>query len=125
PGVVAILAAYFAWGCASHAFGAVQDILADREAGIGSIATAFGARATVRIAAALYVAAAILPVAGPWPAPLAGLLALPYLANVLPWWSVRDEDAESANRGWRRFLWLNFLAGFGVTLLLIWGALAA
>lgn len=123
PGVIAILAAFFAWGCASHAFGAVQDIRADREAGIDSIATVFGARATVRVAAGLYVLAGVLPLFGPWPAPLAGLLALPYLANVLPWWSVRDDDARSANRGWRRFLWLNFLAGFGVTLLLIAGVL--
>ena len=35
---------------ATHAFGAVQDVVPDREAGIASIATAFGARATVRLA---------------------------------------------------------------------------
>ena len=123
PGVLAVLGAYFLWGCASHAFGAVQDVLADREAGIGSIATIFGGRATVRIAAVLYVLAGVLLLFAPWPAPLAAILALPYLLNVLPWWSVRDEDVESANRGWRRFLWLNFVAGFGVTMLLIAGAL--
>jgi hypothetical protein len=36
-----------------------------------------------------------------------------------PFWSVSDENAEIANRGWRRFLGLNFLAGFLVTMLLI------
>ena len=48
--VVALLVAFFLWGAASHAFGAVQDVVADREAGIGSIATVIGARATVRLA---------------------------------------------------------------------------
>ncbi|MGN6742875.1 MAG: prenyltransferase, partial [Amnibacterium sp.] len=48
---VLLLTAFFCWGMASHAFGAVQDIPADRAAGIGSIATAFGAAATVRLAA--------------------------------------------------------------------------
>lgn len=32
---------------------------------------------------------------------------------------VRDEDCERANRGWRRFLWLNLVTGFLVTMLLI------
>ena len=32
---------------------------------------------------------------------------------------VTDETAPTANRGWRRFLWLNFATGFGVTMLLI------
>ena len=44
PQLVALLAAFFCWGMASHAFGAVQDVVPDREAGIASIATAFGAR---------------------------------------------------------------------------------
>ena len=34
PQLVALLAAFFLWGVASHAFGAVQDVVADREAGI-------------------------------------------------------------------------------------------
>ncbi len=118
-GVVAVLGAFFLWGCASHAFGAVQDIVADREAGIGSIATVFGGRATVRIAVVLYLLADVLLLAAPWPGPLAAVLPLPYAVNALPWWSVADADAESANRGWRRFLWLNFGTGFLVTMLLI------
>ena len=48
-GGVYAFAAYFLWGAASHAFGAVQDVVADREAGIGSVATVIGARATVRL----------------------------------------------------------------------------
>ena len=113
------IGAFFLWGCASHAFGAVQDIVADREAGIGSIATVFGGRVTVRIAVVLYLLAAGLLLAAPWPGSLAAVLPLPYAVNALPWWSVADADAESANRGWRRFLWLNFGTGFLVTMLLI------
>jgi 4-hydroxybenzoate polyprenyltransferase len=122
PGLVALCAAFFLWGMASHAFGAVQDIQADREAGIGSIATVLGARATVRLAAGAYLLSGALLLLTPVPGPLAALLALPYLANVLPYRSVSDADAARANDGWRRFLGLNFATGFGVTLLLIWYA---
>ena len=123
PELVALLAAFFLWGAASHAFGAVQDIVADREAGIGSIATAVGARATVRLSIVLYLLAGVLLLFTTWPGPLAALLALPYVLNALPWWRVTDETAPTANRGWRRFLWLNFSTGFGVTMLLIAAAL--
>jgi 4-hydroxybenzoate polyprenyltransferase len=119
PGLVALLVAYFLWGAASHAFGAVQDVVADREAGIGSVATVIGARATVRLAVVLYVAAGVLLLVTGWPGVLAAVLPLPYAVNALPWWNVTDESAPSANRGWRRFLWLNFITGFLVTMLLI------
>jgi hypothetical protein len=36
-----------------------------------------------------------------------------------PFWSVKDADSASANRGWRRFIWINYAVGFLVTLLLI------
>jgi 4-hydroxybenzoate polyprenyltransferase len=115
----ALLAAFFLWGVASHAFGAVQDIIADREGGIGSIATVIGGEATVRLAFFTYLAAGILLLLTRWPGPLAAILMLPYAASVLPFWSITDTDAERANRGWKRFLWLNFVTGFLVTLLLI------
>jgi 4-hydroxybenzoate polyprenyltransferase len=116
---VALLAAYFLWGAASHAFGAVQDVVADREAGIGSVATVIGGRATVRLAIALYLAAGILLLFAGWPGALAAVLVVPYAINAAPWWNVDDESAPTANRGWRRFLWLNFATGFLVTMLLI------
>jgi 4-hydroxybenzoate polyprenyltransferase len=127
--VVALLVAYFLWGGASHAFGAVQDIGADREAGIGSVATVIGARATVRLAVAVYGLAGVLllvgGVLGSAPAlAVSAVLVIPYILNALPWVAVDDESAASANRGWRRFLWLNFVTGFLVTMLLIWSALA-
>ncbi|WP_409484731.1 prenyltransferase [Arsenicicoccus dermatophilus] len=113
------LVAYFLWGMASHAFGAVQDIGPDRQAGIGSVATVVGARATVRLSAAAYVLAGLLlATTGRWGV-LAGLLVLPYLWLVRPYLDLTDEDAPRANAGWRRFLWVNYLVGFLLTQLLI------
>lgn len=119
PGLLALLAAFFLWGMASHAFGAVQDVVPDRQAGIASIATVLGAAHTVRLAIGFWALAGLLMLGSDWPGPLAGVLALPYIATALPFWSVSDDRAEEANRGWKRFLWLNFLSGFAITMLLI------
>jgi 4-hydroxybenzoate polyprenyltransferase len=113
------LIAFFCWGMASHAFGAVQDIRADREADIASIATVIGARATTRFAFVLYLAAGLLMATAGWPASAAAIAAVPYLAILLPFLSITDETCETANHGWRRFIWLNFVAGAIVTQLLI------
>ena len=121
--LIALIAAFFCWGMASHAFGAVQDVLPDREAGIASIATAFGARATVRLALALWLVAGLLMLATEWPGPLAALLVVPYLVTAWPFRSVTDADSGAANRGWRRFIALNYGVGFLVTMLLIWWAI--
>ncbi|HWS57309.1 MAG TPA: prenyltransferase [Actinotalea sp.] len=114
-----VLAAFFLWGMASQAFGAVQDVVADREGGIGSVATAFGAATTVRLSIGAWLAAGALLLATPWPGPLAAPLVLPYVALAWPFRSVSDEDAASANRGWRQFLVVNYVVGFLVTMLLI------
>jgi 4-hydroxybenzoate polyprenyltransferase len=121
--LVVIVVAFALWGVASHAFGAVQDVIADREADISSIATVRGARWTVRFALACYTLAGLAMLATAWPGPLAALLVVPYLAVVWPYRSVTDATAERATQGWRRFLWVNQIAGFGTTLLLIWWAL--
>jgi 4-hydroxybenzoate polyprenyltransferase len=122
PALVALLAAFFLWGIASHAFGAVQDIVADREGGIASIATVIGGRATVRLAFSAYLLAGILLLFTRFPGPISAMLVLPYVATVLPFRNITDAAAETANRGWRRFLTINFLVGFLVTMLLIWYA---
>lgn len=124
PQLVAVVAAFFCWGMASHAFGAVQDVVPDREAGIASIATAFGARATVRIALGLWITAGVLMLATSWPGPLAALLVLPYVVTAWPYRSVSDAESGTANRGWRRFIALNYAVGFLVTMLLIWWSFA-
>ncbi|MET4637836.1 prenyltransferase [Mycetocola sp. 2940] len=126
PQLVAVLAAFFLWGMASHAFGAVQDILPDREGGIASIATVLGASATVRFALGAWTVAGLLMLLTEWPGPLGAFLALPYILAALPYRSLSDADSERANRGWKHFLWLNYLVGFLVTMLLIaWSFLSA
>jgi 4-hydroxybenzoate polyprenyltransferase len=122
PQLVVLLTAFFLWGIASHAFGAVQDIVADRDAHLRSIAIAIGGRATVRLAFACYLLAGVLLVFTGFPGQIAGVLMLPYAVNLLPYWSVRDAEAGNANRGWKRFLALNFVTGFLVTILLVWYA---
>ncbi|SDS04838.1 prenyltransferase [Agrococcus carbonis] len=117
--LVAVLAAFFAWGMASHAFGAVQDVVPDREAAIGSIATALGARATVRLAIGLWALAGLLMLLAPWPALLAAAVAVPYIVLAAPFWSVTDLGSAAANRGWRKFLWVNYACGFAVTMVCI------
>ena len=130
PVLVTLVLAFFAWGMASHAFGAVQDVVPDREAEIASIATRFGAAATTRFAIVLWLGASLalalgaLSVASSSPIS-AGLLAMAcplpllYVAAVWPYRSVSDADSPVANRAWRRFLALNFIVGAAVSLLLL------
>jgi 4-hydroxybenzoate polyprenyltransferase len=119
PQLWMLLGAFFLWGLASHAFGAVQDVIADREADIDSIATVIGARATVRLAVLAYWFAGVLLLFTDWPGPLAAVLALPYVVVCAVFWNITEAAAESANRGWKKFLALNFISGFFVTMLLI------
>ena len=114
--------AFTLWGVASHAFGAVQDVIADREAKISSIATVIGAKSTVRFAFLCYLIAGVLVMNTAFPGPLAAIAALPYLFILAPYLNVSDADCEKANRGWRQFIWLNFFAGFVVTMILIWAS---
>jgi len=121
-----LLVSFFLWGMASHAFGAVQDVVADREAGVGSIATAIGARGTVRFAVALYALSGVLLLLTPWPLPLIAPVALLYIGALVPWWSVSDAEAWRANRSWKWFLALNFVAGAIVMLVIFeWWRLAS
>ena len=114
-----ILGAFFCWGIAAHAFGAVQDIHPDREAGIGSIATVIGARSTVIFTIVLWGAAGILMLMTSWPGPLVAIVAVPYIVNAVPYLHVTDQDAGTTNKAWRRFIWLNYFSGFLVTLTMI------
>jgi 4-hydroxybenzoate polyprenyltransferase len=113
PNLLMFIAAFSLWGIASHAFGAVQDVKADREGGISSIATAIGARATTRFAWLAYFAAALLVAFSIQPWLL--MAAIPYLMVVGRFWNITDETCESANKGWKQFIWLNYFAGAVVT----------
>lgn len=113
------LIAFFLWGMASHAFGAVQDIIPDRQGKLHSVATALGARVTTWLAFVLYVSAAIIAAVQGLAyigIVLAGAL---YALNIAPYLTVNDEKSPAANRGWKRFLWLNYIAGAVVTLTIL------
>jgi len=118
-----LVLAFTLWGVASHAFGAVQDVIADREAKISSIATSIGARTTTRFAFVCYALAGVLTLLAGGLSAIVALAAVPYLVIVAPFWNITDETCEQANRGWKRFIWLNFFAGFVVSLVLIFAIL--
>jgi 4-hydroxybenzoate polyprenyltransferase len=111
--------AFFLWGMASHALGAVQDVKADREGRLSSIATVLGARLTTRLSAVAYLVAAVLVFFIPPPAWVVGVAGLGYVANTLRFWNITDETCEDVNRAWRVFLWLNYLVGAIVTICLV------
>lgn len=111
--------AFFLWGMASHAFGAVQDIIPDKKGHLASIATAFGAATTVRFAFILYVAAALIVIAQGLPSAIIGIAGLTYALNVAPYLSISETHSGTTNTAWRRFIWLNLVTGFVVTMVLI------
>ncbi len=111
--------AFFLWGVASHAFGAVQDIVPDRKAGLSSVATFFGGKATVRLATILYFTAATIIIFQPMPFAIIGIVGLAYAFNISHYIYISDKDSPKANTAWRRFIWLNLFVGFVVTMLLI------
>jgi 4-hydroxybenzoate polyprenyltransferase len=117
--VVLISASFFLWGMASHAFGAVQDVKADRAAGIGSIATTIGSRQTVILAMFMYLAAGVIALFIGDRYSQAAIAAIPYLIVVGRELSITDENCERANRGWKWFIYLNFIAGAIVSALII------
>lgn len=119
PVILLAILTFFLWGIASHAFGAVQDVKSDREAGIRSIATVIGARKTVAFAFLGYFLAGMLASYFPDRYAFIALGALPYLVVVARELNISDEDCERANRGWKKFIWLNFFAGALISAILI------
>ncbi len=117
--ILLISASFFLWGMASHAFGAVQDVKADKEAGIGSIATVIGARATVQLAMVMYLLAGVIALFIGDRYSQAAIAAIPYLIVVGRELNITDENCERANRGWKWFIYLNFFAGAIVSALII------
>ena len=111
--------ALFLWGIASHAFGAVQDVIPDRKGGLASIATVIGARSTVWLSFILYlIASSLMLLQGGWVV-LVGLAGLSYAAIVAPYLAITDKTSPAANKGWRRFIWLNYAVGAVVTIVII------
>lgn len=119
PSFVPYVLSFFLWGMASHAFGAVQDIQADREAKINSIGTVLGSRTTVWFSLVLYVLSAAVVSSTGLAGVVVGIVALLYAANVARFIKLTDKQCEQANKGWKVFIKLNWLAGFVITILLI------
>jgi 4-hydroxybenzoate polyprenyltransferase len=115
-----ILLSFFLWGMASHAFGAVQDITADKQAGIGSIATVIGAKQTIRFAIGLYAAAGVIMLYFGWIGAIVGAMSLYYIASIWSYRNVSETDAPHTNTAWKRFIKLNWLTGFFVTMVLLY-----
>lgn len=111
--------AFFAWGMASHAFGAVQDIIPDRQAGIQSIATVFGARVTMRFALALYLFSSVLLLVQGGLSCVVAAVGLLYVFNILPYINISTKQSSTTNVAWKRFLKINYVAGTIITIVLI------
>ncbi|AKK10054.1 prenyltransferase [Corynebacterium uterequi] len=119
PGFWLAILAFFLWGMASHALGAVQDVQADRAGGLSSIATELGARTTTRAAAVAYAVSALVLLGLPPSAWVLSLAAAGYALNAGRFWNVTDATCEVTRRAWGVFLWLNYVVGFVVTMLLL------
>lgn len=118
--VLPFVVAFFFWGLASHAFGAVQDIKADKAAGIGSVATVIGARQTVWFSLVCYGLSIVLVASqASWQTSVVALALTPYIMNILPYYTVSEANAPRTNTAWRRFMYLNFFAGMVITMVLI------
>ena len=123
PQLLALLAAFLVWGVASHAFGAVQDVVPDREGGIASIATVLGARShgavRDRHVARRRRADARHGVARPARGGARGAVRRHRVRRSR---ASPTPTSARANAGWQRFLGINYAVGFLVTMLLIWYA---
>jgi len=109
--------AFLAWGLASQALGAIQDIRYDRSAHIHSIATALGPRATAVLATSGYLAAVVLVASPEGASRIAAAALVPYF--LLAAACVLGNPARWARRAWQGFLALNLLSGFVITMVLI------
>jgi 4-hydroxybenzoate polyprenyltransferase len=113
--------AFFVWVMANHAFGAIQDITPDREAGISSIAAKLGAAHTIVFVFILYILAALLPIASyGWHGAVGAILLSPYVfivARTLP--QRHNDQAPAFGQAWRQFLYCNYAVGFVLTIILL------
>lgn len=116
-----IVGAFFMWGMASHAFGAVQDVIPDREGKIHSIATILGARRTVWFSFVLYIFATLAVLSlQTGIAIISAMTVLFYAGNVAPFLQITDKTSMQASKGWKRFLWINYLAGAIITMSVVY-----
>lgn len=114
-------ATYYVWVMSNHAFGAIQDITPDKEAGIGSVAVSFGASRTIIMVLIGYAVAASLPIVFyGWNGIAVSILLVPYVvlvAETIP--SRKNDKAPIFKKNWKKFLYVNYIVGFMLSMYLI------
>ncbi|MBW3637133.1 MAG: prenyltransferase [Armatimonadetes bacterium] len=107
----------WAWAMAMHAYSAVPDISADKEAGVPTVATFLGIKATLWFCLGLYVFSALC--ASPALGWLAVLLAAIYVRLMLL--SLRAGTELGVMKIYRHFPLVNTLAGGAIFWFVLWG----
>lgn len=115
-------AGFYFWAVGNHAFGAIQDIVPDREAGLKSIATVLGAGKTMVFCFAAYGLAVVAPVLGYGFNGLAATAAIaPYFLVILSVYRFRkNARAVQFKNAWRKFVLLNYVVGGASSIVLIY-----
>lgn len=113
-----IVAAFFLWGIASQSLGAIQDVEADKQAGLSSISTVIGERATVYFSLAAYTGALLCLGLTNTYGVIIMLVGFTYVQNVLL--ILRAPSISiGARQAWKRFMWINYFVGAVVTMVLL------
>lgn len=115
------IVAFFSWGAASQALGAIQDIKPDRAAGIASIATKLGSKFTNTYSLVLYILTCVIIAITYFPWGLAAALILAVFPLNVLFFRKFKSDAKSPEyrRAWKNFIWLNLICGFWLAQLLL------
>lgn len=104
---------FFLWAMGNHAFGAIQDIKADREAGVTTVATKLGSERTLVFCLSLYVAAMVLPVleygAKGLLVSLVLFMYVALAANTIP--KRANPEHSIFRQSWHLLTFLNYLVG--------------
>ncbi len=74
----------------------------------------------MRLVVGLYVLSGLTLIALPSYGWILALVAWLYVVNYIDIIDIDDQTSAKANRPWRRFIWLNQIAGFVVTVILIY-----
>ena len=111
-----LFGAAWLWAMAMHAYSAVPDISADRDAGVPTVATFLGLRGTLWFCLALYLAAALLTL--PTLRWLALVLGAIYAVLMLR--SLAANSEAGVMRIYRVFPWINAGAGAALWWFAVW-----
>jgi 4-hydroxybenzoate polyprenyltransferase len=117
---VAAFAGFYFWAAGNHAFGAIQDIIPDRRAGIRSIATILGAHKTIGFSLFCYGLAIIAPILGFGLYGLFAAAAIAPYAAIICWAARFESGALQFRKAWHAFLYLNYAVGGIGSLILIY-----